>query len=128
MKYLLDTHALLWILEDNENLSHKVKRIYLNNANQIFLSVVSLWEMTIKISLNKLSLSERLEKFVDRHVIGNNIRLLNVTAEHIYPVETFASYHRDPFERLLISQSMKENIPIISKDDAFDKYPIKRIW
>lgn len=103
MKYLLDTHALLWILEDNENLTNKVKRIYLNNANQIFLSVVNLWEMAIKISLNKLHLSEGLEKFVDNHVIGNNIQLLSVTDKHIYPIETLPFHHRDPFDRLLVS-------------------------
>lgn len=128
MKYLLDTHALLWILEDNENLSKKVKRIYLNGANEIFLSVASLWEMAIKISLKKLTLSERLDKFVEHHVIDNNIRLLNVTAEHIAPVEALPFHHRDPFDRLLVAQSLKENLPLLSKDKSFDKYQIKRIW
>ncbi len=128
MKYLLDTHILLWIVEDNPNLSQKVKNIYLNNANQIFLSVASLWEMSIKISLQKLSLSEELEKFVENHVIGNNIQLLSITAEHVYTIESLPFHHRDPFDRLIVSQCMKENLTILSKDNSLDKYPIDRIW
>lgn len=128
MKYLLDTHALLWIVEDNENLSKQVKEIYLDPANDIYLSTASLWEMAIKINLDKLQLEEELTKFVHKHVIGNNIEILNVKPEHVDPLVTLPVHHRDPFDRLLISQCTKERMALISKDKTFDKYAVERIW
>jgi len=128
MKYLLDTHALLWIAMESENLSDKVKQVFLDNTNDFYLSAASIWEMAIKISLQKLILSEGLMKFVDKHVIGNNIQILQVNIEHIYPLENLPFHHRDPFDRLLISQCMYEKMHLLSNDKIFDKYPVKRMW
>lgn len=128
MKYLLDTHTLLWLTIESENLSGKAKQIYLDGRNDFYMSVASIWEMAIKISLQKLSLKEGLEKFIDKHVVGNNIQILPVDAEHIYPLENLAFHHRDPFDRLLISQCIHEKMQLLSKDKIFDRYPIKRIW
>jgi PIN domain nuclease of toxin-antitoxin system len=100
----------------------------LNPANEIYLSAASIWEMAIKISLKKLSLTLELNRFVSQHVKGNDIRILTVKAQHTYPLVGLPFHHRDPFDRLLVSQCLSEKLSLISKDATFDKYPIKRIW
>ncbi|MFQ5633663.1 MAG: type II toxin-antitoxin system VapC family toxin, partial [bacterium] len=111
MKYLLDTHALLWIVQEDEKLSKKTAEIYLDPSNEIYFSVVSLWEMAIKINLQKLKIGDPLDNFVKNHVIGNGIRILKLATDHIFPLENLPLHHRDPFDRLLISQSMQEMMP-----------------
>lgn len=128
MSYLLDTHTFLWLIEDNDVLSDKVKEIYLDNSNKIYLSVASIWEMAIKISLNKLNIRGQLSKFIDKHAIENNIRLLAIQPAHVVPLEALPFHHRDPFDRLLICQCMREKMYILSKDKTFDEYGIERLW
>jgi PIN domain nuclease of toxin-antitoxin system len=128
MKFLLDTHALLWILSEDKRLSEDAKNEYLNRENTIFLSMASIWEMSIKISLNKLKLRNSLEKIVEEHVVGNDIKLLRIESSHIYPLQKLPFYHRDPFDRLIICQAMYEKMPIISSDKNFDLYSVERIW
>jgi len=128
MKYLIDTHTLLWIVTKNKKLSKKVKDIYLNSENQIFISLASLWEMAIKINLNKLSINEPLKDFVKNQIKSNDINILDIKTKHILLLENLPYYHKDPFDRLIISQSINEQIPLLSFDKVFDKYSIKRIW
>lgn len=128
MKYLLDTHTLLWIVEDSEKLGEKAKQLYLDNSNDIYLSIASLWEMAIKISIKKLDIQLSLSKFVEKHILGNNIQLLNIMVEHVSPLETLPFHHRDPFDRIIISQCIQEKMALISKDRTFDAYQIERIW
>lgn len=128
MKYLIDTHTFLWIIEDNKNLTNKVRTIYLDNSNDIYLSVASIWEMAIKISLNKLSIQGQLVKFIDRHAVENNIRLLSIQPHHVFPIENLPFHHKDPFDRILLSQCIQEKMHLLSKDKEFDKYGINRIW
>ena len=128
MKYLLDTHTLLWILADDRRLSETVKTIYLNSNNIIFFSLACTWELAIKVSLKKLKLTSSLETFVEKHIIDNNIKLMNIEPEHLYLLENLPFFHRDPFDRLLIAQSIYENIPIVGCDTTFDLYPVKRVW
>lgn len=128
MKILIDTQALLWILSEDKRLSEDAKNEYLNRENTIFLSMASIWEMSIKISLNKLKLRNSVEKIVEEHVVGNDIKLLRIESSHIYPLQKLPFYHRDPFDRLIICQAMYEKMPIISSDKNFDLYSVKRIW
>ncbi len=128
MRCILDTHTLLWIVNDDERLSKQAKRVYLDNSNQLFFSTASVWEMAIKISLNKLSTELSLAKFVEKHVHGNDINMLNVAPVHIFPLVNLPFHHRDPFDRLIISQCIQEKMTLISKDRTFDKYNVKRIW
>jgi len=128
VKYLLDTHTLLWIVEDSEKLGEKAKQLYLDNSNDIYLSIASLWEMAIKISIKKLDIQLSLSKFVEKHILGNNIQLLNIMVEHVSPLETLPFHHRDPFDRIIISQCIQEKMALISKDRTFDAYQIERIW
>ena len=128
MKYLIDTHTFLWIISNDQKLSEKAKNLYLHTENIIFFSLASIWEMVIKISLKKLSIEEPLKDFVQSQIKGNDIKILNIEIKHILSLENLPYYHRDPFDRLIISQSMNENIPLLSSDTVFDLYPIKRIW
>ncbi|MFQ5675329.1 MAG: type II toxin-antitoxin system VapC family toxin, partial [bacterium] len=111
-----------------DKLSETAKTTYLDNTNEIYLSVVSLWEMAIKISKKKLKVAESLSRFVEKYVVGSNIKILDVTTEHILPLSRLPFHHRDPFDRLLVSQCMHEQMKLISKDSEFDAYRIERIW
>ena len=84
--------------------------------------------MAIKISIGKLSIDYPLQEFVDHHIKGNDIKIMQIELPHIIKIEKLPFHHRDPFDRLIISQGMVEDIPIISSDDRFDSYPVKRIW
>jgi len=128
MNYLLDTQTLLWIVTDDTRLSKTVSRLFLDQQNEIFLSAASIWEMAIKISLQKLLLKGSLKDFATEHVLGNNIKILPIRLEHLYKLSNLPFHHRDPFDRLLIVQSLSENYPIISSNHAFEQYPVKRIW
>ena len=128
MKFLIDTHTLLWIVTNDKKLSKTANKLYLNSENLIFVSLASIWEMAIKISLKKLSIEEPLKDFIHTQIKRNDIRILNIEPEHILLLENLPFHHRDPFDRLIISQSMSENIPLLSSDKVFDFYPIKRIW
>ena len=128
MEYIIDTHTLLWIVDDDPQLSKKVRSIYLNPANDIYISLASIWELVIKVSLKKLIIDDSIGNFVNTQIKGNSIRILEIKLNHITALENLPYYHRDPFDRLIISQSMLEKIPVLSNDNFFDKYPIKRIW
>lgn len=128
MKYLIDTHTLLWIVTKDQKLSEKAKKLYLNTENLIFFSLASVWEIAIKISLKKLSIEEPLKDFIQSQIKGNDIKILNIEIKHILSLENLPYYHRDPFDRLIISQSMNENIPVLGSNKVYDLYPIKRIW
>ena len=128
MKYLVDTHALLWIITQDDKLSPKAKKIYLNDKNDIFFSLASIWEIAIKSSIGKITLEKSLEHFIEEHITGNNIQILKIKIPHIIKIENLPLYHHDPFERLIISQVIEEKLTISSNDKIFDKYKIQRIW
>ena len=128
MKYLLETHALLWIVTDDSRLSTKARRYFLNKNNEIFLSIASIWEMAVKISLNKLKIEQTVGEFCKEHIIGNNIKILDIKLEHVLNLELLKFHHRDPFDRMLVCQCIYEKMPIISKDKIFTKYSVHRIW
>ena len=128
MKYLIDTHTLLWILTDDSRLSKKAKRLYLDPQNEILFSMAGMWELAIKSSMKRLSLKKSLEEFVREHIKGNDIGILHIELPHVLRVEHLPFHHRDPFDRLLISQSIENNLTLISSDKTFDLYKIQRIW
>ena len=128
MNCILDTHALLWILSDDKRLSKNAQTQFLDIKNTIYLSMASIWEISIKVSLNKLEIKSSLETFVEKHIIENDIHLLNIELEHVYPLVKLPFHHRDPFDRLIVSQAIYEKMPIISSDKNFDLYSVKRIW
>ena len=127
MKLLLDTHTFLWFVNDNLKLSDRLKDLIEDTNNVSYLSIVSLWEMSIKFNLGKLILEPNYEEFVEEEVTTSAIQLLNIELEHLRINATLPFHHRDPFDRLIIAQSIGEDIPIVSIDSAFDKYSVTLI-
>ena len=130
MNLLLDTHTFLWFADKQQsaNLPEPTKALLIDAANELFLSPASIWEMAIKVSIGKLKLTEPVAQLVEFHLVNNSIRLLPVRLSHYAGVETLPLHHRDPFDRLLVCQSMIEKLSIVSIDAAFDQYGVHRIW
>lgn len=127
MKYLLDTHALIWFLEGDERLTVTAKSIICNDDTDIYVSIVSLWEMAIKISLGKLELSQSLEQIIAR-LPQQAITLLPVQTTHVVTLLSLPFEHRDPFDRLLIAQALRENMKLMSNEVLFLRYGVDRVW
>ncbi len=128
MNILLDTQALLWFLLDDHRLSRKAHESIVPADNLIFVSPASLWEIAIKISLGKYSLPEPFVIFWDRQLQMNGFKLLPITVSQTAQVVSLPFHHRDPFDRLIIAQSLVEEMPVISSDVMFDHYGVDRIW
>jgi PIN domain nuclease of toxin-antitoxin system len=105
MKLLLDTHTFLWFVEGSPNLSDKAREAIENGENQRLLSIASLWEMSIKVSIGKLELGMTFTELINREVYGNAIELLDLQSKHLDMLARLPFYHKDPFDRLIISQS-----------------------
>jgi PIN domain nuclease of toxin-antitoxin system len=127
MRFLLDTHAFLWLAADDERAPTRLRELFADPSNECLLSAASVWEMAIKSSLGKLSLATPLEHLV-RGGIEQGVRLLPVAAEHAYLVETLPFHHRDPFDRLLVAQALHEGLGLLSRDERLDPYPVERVW
>lgn len=95
---------------------------------ELLISTVSLWEIAIKTSIGKLTLTQSYEVFIPQQLEQNSIEILPIKLEHLVVVSTLPFHHRDPFDRLLIAQAMVEKIPIVGFDKAFDAYPVTRLW
>jgi PIN domain nuclease of toxin-antitoxin system len=127
MKLLLDTHTFLWFIEDNPQLSADAKNL-LESDVDLLVSVASLWEIAIKISIGKLTLTQPFDAFIPDQFTKNAIDLLPIAVSHLALVSTLPLHHRDPFDRLLVAQAIIEQIPIVSIDDKFDMYGANRTW
>jgi PIN domain nuclease of toxin-antitoxin system len=127
MTYLLDTHTFLWFVNDDPLLSNSAKSL-IESEVDLLLSVASLWEIAIKVSIGKLGLPESYEMFISKQIAINDIDILPIKLEHLAVVAKLGFHHRDPFDRLIIAQSMVESIGVISIDAAFDSYGVKREW
>ena len=128
MILLLDTHTLLWFLRDDPLLSAAAKSLIEDPRNRKLVSVASCWEIAIKATLGKLELSEPSRTLLEREIPRNNLELLPITLIHATTVETLPLHHKDPFDRLLIAQAILETIPLVSRDEQFDAYALRRLW
>ncbi len=128
MKQLLDTHTFLWFVMGSPRLSDAVKMTIEDENIENYLSIASLWEISIKFSLGKLTLGMPYEVFIRQEVEETSLIVLNISLEHLNVLTTLPFHHRDPFDRLIISQSIVEKIRICSIDKTFDSYPISRFW
>ena len=128
MRFLLDTHVLIWWSGESNKISSTVKNLLMDESNSIFISFVSVWEIQIKSQLGKLELNIPLAQLIQEQQNINQFQLLPIYLNHIYFLENLPQHHKDPFDRLLISQSIIEQIPILSVDKLFDLYSVKRIW
>lgn len=125
---LIDTHVFIWWTGEPQRLSKLAHDFLVNPENKPALSFASIWEMQIKLSLGKLTLKTSLPELVDDEIGRNGLSLLPIELHHIYALSNLPPYHRDPFDRLLIAQSISEEMPVISIDDKFDVYGIQRLW
>jgi len=128
MKLLLDTHIFIWWSGEPDKLSEKVLDACENRANRLILSIVSIWEMQIKMQLGKLKLKRSLKDLVENQQNINNLQILPVSPNHIFMLDNLPMHHSDPFDRLLISQAIEENLALVSKDQAFTDYAVKLFW
>ncbi len=128
--YLLDTHTFLWMADSSDRLGSNALSLILDPNNELILSIASVWEIAIKVSLtnSKLYLPEPFDVFIPNQLALKSLRLLNFKIAHTNIVATLPFHHRDPFDRMLIAQAMVEGVPIISVDSLFDTYSVTRLW
>lgn len=125
---LLDTHAFLWFINGDSQLSVKARELIEEFSDPAVLSVASLWEIAIKVSSGKLNMAEPFDILIPQQMTVNRIRALDILLPHLTEVVQLPFHHRDPFDRLLIAQAIVEKIPIVSRDKAFDAYGVTRLW
>lgn len=127
MIVLLDTHTFIWWDNSPSLLSSKVHSIICDSQNTVLLSVVSIWEMQIKQSLSKLTLRAPLHQVIDEQIL-QGISVTSIDLHDVMAVGNLPALHKDPFDRMLVSQAIARNIPILSKDIQFQNYPVQVIW
>ena len=127
MDVLLDTHPFIWFLNGDEHLPDSLKSIIANTTNRCFLSIASLWEIAIKCSLGKLELKGDFGQMAG-FLSDNDIEILPVTFEHLQRLMQLPFHHRDPFDRLIITQALTENLFMATKDKLFPVYGVNCIW
>ena len=127
MNNLIDTHTLIWFLNGEKDLSEKAKQAIEDKDAVNFVSIASLWEIAIKISLGKLELSVPFYK-ISEQIMNNGFQILPITFEDTLILSSLPFNHRDPFDRIIISQSISSNLTIISKDSSFKSYPVALVW
>ena len=128
MKYLLDTHAFLWFVTDDDKLSSKARSIIKNSNNEVYFSAASAWEMSIKVRLGRLTIEEALEPFISRQLAENNFSTLSITIFHSIYTSKLPEIHKDPFDRMIVAQSKVENLSLISNDKNIKKYKVPVVW
>lgn len=127
MAYLIDTQTLLWHFNGDKQMSNSAMEILKDNKLEKYISIASVWEIAIKNSIGKLLLEFSFNE-IEVKLAGSNISLLNISVEHTQKIISLPLLHRDPFDRMIIAQSITENLTIISKDKNFSLYPIKLLW
>jgi PIN domain nuclease of toxin-antitoxin system len=127
MKALLDTHTFLWAISGNEKLSRRAGQIFVA-PNDLWLSVASVWEILTKVQIGKMPLPRPTGPYLVKKCAENRIEVLPVKLDHVLKIETLPMHHRDPFDRILIAQSLEENLPLITSDAVFNRYDLEVIW
>jgi PIN domain nuclease of toxin-antitoxin system len=128
MNLLLDTHAFLWFIDGNGKLSPRARELIEDQGNVKLVSVASLWEMGLKMSLGRLELAQPFEELIPKQMELNGFGLLPVRIPHVARVISLPVHHRDPFDRLIVAQCLAEDLSVVSLDLAFDKYSVQRLW
>ena len=128
MNLLLDTHALLWFLNDDPQLPPTANAVIEDPANRKLVSVAICWEIAIKVGLKRLDLGEPATTFLPRELAANGFDLMGIELTHATFVETLPPHHKDPFDRMLIAQALIEKLPVVGIDAIFDQYGVTRLW
>jgi PIN domain nuclease of toxin-antitoxin system len=128
MKLLLDTHALLWFIGNDSQLSATARENIENPAHDKFVSAASLWEIAVKLSLEKLKLPRPFDEVFPQQLEVNGFELLPISCVQLNQLAALPFHHRDPFDRLLIAQALADGMTIVTRDPAFSKYPANILW
>ena len=128
MRLLLDTHTFLWTVENSDRLSANARAAIADGGNEKLLSIASLWEIAIKVSIGKLAVAGPFDEMVDRLVVNRLITLLPIAPAHLKRVATLPHHHGDPFDRLIIAQAQEAGLTVVGNDPAFDAYGVARLW
>ena len=123
MRILIDTHILIWHLEDDERLSSFHGQVIEDPANRVLISIASFWEIAIKSSRGKLSLAKSIEDIFSE-IARSSSTILPIESEHTVLVSRLPFHHKDPFDRMIIAQAMVEGVPIMSTDRDFADYGV----
>lgn len=128
MKLLLDTHTLLWAVDDPTQLGPRAVAELQDLGNELWLSAGSIWELAIKVGSKKLDLSLPYRQWVSKAISDLGLTILPISLDHADVQTELLFHHRDPFDRLLVAQSLYEQFPIVSIDPQLDAYGVTRIW
>lgn len=128
MKLLVDTHVFLSFISGESNLSSRAVAALTEPTNELYLSVASVWEIVTKYQIGKLSLPLPIQDFVGEQIRANRISVLPIRSAHVFQLLRLPLLHRDPFDRILLAQSLEENAPIVSRDKLLLKYPVEVVW
>ena len=128
MKVLLDTHTLIWAVDNPAKLSKTASTTLQDPANELVLSAGIIWELAIKIGQGKLTLSMPYRKWMERAVSDLQLTIAPVTIEYVEHLIGLPMHHKDPFDRLLVCQALNDKLQIVSVDPILDSYGVSRIW
>jgi PIN domain nuclease of toxin-antitoxin system len=128
LRLLLDTHALLWWLNDNDLLPPTAREVIGRDGNEVLVSAASAWEIATKVRLGRLESGADLASDFTGHLSRARFGQLAVSVEHGVRAGLLPGPHKDPFDRMLIAQAQAENLPIVSNDTALDGYGVRRLW
>jgi len=126
VRILIDTHVFLWGLTAEGRLSQTVRSLL--PVADVWMSVASIWEIITKVQVGKLTLPSPVGPFLTAKLASNGVSVLPVTLDHVLKIESLELHHRDPFDRVLIAQSIEEKLPLVTADPHFERYPIEVIW
>lgn len=128
MKFLLDTNTFLWWTTNDNQLSRKASKLIKNSDNDIYLSSASCWEIAIKHNLGKITLPENLESFIAEQLFINHFEPLQIEIQHALNVANLPYHHKDPFDRILVSQSQISELTLITNDRLIKQYDVNVVW
>ena len=128
MRVLLDTHALLWWVQDDPQLSRKARTVLASLTTEVYVSAASAWEIATKVRIGKLAGATAFAADFPERLRQLGFRELPITVEHGQRAGLLPGAHKDPFDRMLIAQAQAENMCIVSNESIFDKYHVQRLW
>ena len=128
MRLLIDTHALLWWLSDDPSLSRAARKVMAETSNVLLVSAASAWEIATKVRLGRLPGAEELAADFQGFMLREGFTTLDITADHAIRAGLLPGPHKDPFDRMLISQAQAEHVPIVTNERAFESYGVRRVW
>ena len=127
MEYLLDTHTLIWFLNGEKDLSKSARKVIETNSSKNLVSIASIWEIAIKINLGKIDL-DTIFSTMEKQLSENFIEILPITFQDTLTLTSLSLHHKDPFDRIIISQAINHDFTIITKDEHFAQYKVNTLW